>query len=93
MPFNFCNVLIPSYQLGNAKRDPLSGIWGSGELLLITAVVLSSSNGLNKYIKCFYDLPPPAGMQRAAFAAVYTAWQQNLYNINLQGKEGGNWFC
>lgn len=50
VPFNFCNVLIPSYQPENTKHDPLSGIWGFGELLLITAVVLSSLTGLNNIL-------------------------------------------
>lgn len=78
MPFNFCNVLIPSYQPENAKHDPLSGIWEFGELLLITAVVLSSLTGLNNILSAFYDLPQHTGMQRGAFYAVYILWQAEL---------------
>lgn len=50
---NVCSILIPSYQPKNAKYDPLSGIWGFGELLLITAVVLSSFTSLNNILSAF----------------------------------------
>lgn len=50
---NVCSVLIPSCQPKNAKCDPLSGIWGFGELLLITAVVLSSLTSLNNILSAF----------------------------------------
>lgn len=75
MPFHFCNVLIPSYQPENAKRDPLSGIWGFGELLVITAVVLSTLTGLNNILSAFMIFHNMLEWKEVCFFAVYALWQ------------------
>lgn len=89
MLFNFCNVLIPSYQPENAKHDPLSGIWGLGELLLITAVALSSLTGLNNILSAFMILHNTLKFKKVHFMLFVLYGRHNLYNINLQEK---NWF-
>lgn len=88
MPFNFCNVLIPSYQPENAKHDPLSGIWGLGELLLITAVVLSSLTGLNNILSAFMIFHNTLECREVHFMLFILYGRHNLYNINLQKKIG-----
>lgn len=85
MPFNFCNVLIPSYQPENAKRDPLSGIWGFGELLLITAVALSSLTGLNNILSAFMIFHKMLECREVHFMLFILYGRHNLHN-NLQKK-------
>lgn len=89
LPFSFCNVLIPSYQPENAKHDPLSGIWGFGELLLIKAVVLSSLTGLNNILSAFMIFRNTLECKEVHFMLFILYGRRNLYNLNLQRK---NWF-
>lgn len=87
--FNFWDVLIPSYQPGNAEREPLSGRWGFGELLLITAVVLSRLNGLNNILSAFMISHNMLECKEVHFLLFIVDGRSNLEHINLH--KNGVW--
>lgn len=91
--FYFCDVLIPSYQPGNAEREPLSGIWGFGELLLITAVVLSCLNGLNNILSAFMISHNMLECKEVHILLFIAYGRSNLENINLPQKWGLTIYC